>query len=48
MHSEKFETVKKYFDMGLWTETKLRNAVVKNWITADEFKEISGKDYEGA
>ena len=48
MRSEKFEIVKKYFDMGLWTETKLRNAVVKNWITPDEFKEISGKDYEGA
>ena len=24
----------------------LRNAVVKGWITPEQFKEITGKDYE--
>ena len=43
--SEKFEIVKKYFDMDMWTEQKVRNAVIKGWITAKEFKEITGKKY---
>ena len=43
--SAKYETVKKYYDMGLWDEAKVRNAVVKGWITAEEFKMITGKTY---
>ena len=43
--SAKFETVKRYYDMGFWTEEKVRNAVVKGWITAAEFKLITGKAY---
>ena len=27
-------------------EKGLRNAVVKGWITPEQFKEITGKDYE--
>ena len=44
--SAKFETVKKYYDMGMWTEAKVKNAVVKGWITAEEFKLITGEDYK--
>ena len=44
--SEKFEEVKKYFDMGTWSEKKVRNAVVKGWITAAEFQTITGKAYQ--
>ena len=44
-HSKKFDTVKKYYDLKVWDETRVRNAVVKNWITAEEFKEIVGKEY---
>ena len=43
--SEKFETVKKYFDNGMWSELQIKNAVVKNWITAAEFQAITGKAY---
>ncbi len=43
--SAKFETVKRYYDMGFWTEEKVRNAVVKGWITAEEFKTITGRDF---
>lgn len=36
----KFEKVKKYFDNGLWDETRIKNAVVKKWITEDEYEII--------
>lgn len=44
-HSKKFQDVKDYYDSGLWSLKKVRNAVVKGWITAEEFKEITGLDY---
>ena len=44
-HSPKFETVKKYYKMKIWEERKVRDAVAKGWITADEFQEITGKPY---
>lgn len=43
--SKKFTTVKKYYDKGLWTKAAVRNAVVKEWITADEFEQIVGEPY---
>ena len=43
--SPKYEMIKGFYDQGLWSETKVRNAVIKGWITASEFKEITGKDY---
>lgn len=46
MHSPKFEKVKKYYDDGLWKKSQVKNAVVKGWITPDEYKEITGEDYE--
>lgn len=44
-HSAKFEKVKGYYDNGLWGETRVKNAVVKNWITKAEYKEITGETY---
>ena len=44
-YSKKFDTVKKYYNLKVWDETRVRNAVVKNWITAEEFEEIVGKEY---
>lgn len=43
--SSKFEKVKKYYEEGLWNETQVRNAVVKSWITAEEFALITGHAY---
>lgn len=43
-HSERFELVKKYFENGNWDENRVRKAVGK-WITEEEFKEITGKDF---
>lgn len=44
--SKNFEKVKKYYDNGIWNKTKVKNAVVKKWITEEEYKEITGEDYE--
>lgn len=48
--SNKFELVKHNYNTfidgeRLWNKVKVRNAVVKGWITADEYKEITGEDY---
>lgn len=44
MHSKKYETVKSWYELGkplAW----IHNAVVKGWITAEEYEEITGQDY---
>lgn len=41
----KFEKVKAYYDNGLWDINRVHNAVVKGWITADEFETITGVTY---
>ena len=46
MKSKKFDLVKTYYDSGLWSIKKVRNAVVKEWITEEEFMEITGEPYE--
>lgn len=42
----KFEQVKGYYDDGLWKEKRVRDAVVKGWISPENFKEITGEDYD--
>lgn len=44
--SKKYKTVKKFYDACLWSIEMVRNAVVKNWITEEEFAEITGEEYE--
>ena len=43
--SKKFPVVKKYYDKCLWTKTAVHNAVVKEWITAEEYELIVGEPY---
>lgn len=45
-HSVNYEKVERYYRLKMWTENRVRNAVKMEWITAAEFKEITGKDYE--
>ena len=45
-HSKNFYKVKDYYDGGYWSIDRVRRAVVKGWITEEEFKEITGEDYE--
>lgn len=42
----KFEKVKSYYDNGLWDKSRVHNAVVKGWITAEEYETIVGESYE--
>lgn len=44
-HSKKYSKVKGYYDARLWSKLAVRNAVVKGWITADEYVEITGEEY---
>ncbi|MCD7828892.1 MAG: XkdX family protein [Clostridiales bacterium] len=43
--SAKYSKVKGYYDAGLWSKNQVRNAVIKSWITEDEYREITGEDY---
>ena len=43
--SEFAERVREYYDLGLWDEVRVRNAVEKGAITAEEYKVITGKVY---
>ena len=44
--SSKFDKVKRYYDAGLWNRTMVRNAVIKGWITAEEYQIITGEAYD--
>lgn len=45
-HSKKFKKVKGYYDSGLWSKSKVHDAVVHSWITAEEYEEITGEPFE--
>lgn len=44
-HSPKFEKVKRYYEDGRWKKSQVRDAVIKGWITAEEYEEITGEPY---
>lgn len=44
-HSPKYEKVKGYYDKGKWTKEMVHNAVVKGWITEEEYYEIVGLEF---
>lgn len=43
-----FETLMRLYNggKGPLTDTMLANAVIKSWITAAEYQEITGEEYE--
>lgn len=43
--SKYYNLVKKNYDNGFWSIDKVRDAVVRGWITAEEFLEITGEVY---
>ena len=45
-HSKNYDKVKGFYGAKLWNEVRVRNAVVKGWITEDEFDEITGASYK--
>ena len=42
--SKNYMKVKYYYDRGLWSKKKLKNAVGK-WITEEEYEQITGEEY---
>lgn len=43
--SKHFKKIKGYYDSGLRSVERVRNAVVKSWITTEEFETITGETY---
>ena len=43
--SKNFAKVKEFFNTGVWSEGRVKDAVVKNWITPEEYEEITGEVY---
>jgi uncharacterized XkdX family phage protein len=41
-----YEKIKYYYELGLWNITMVRNAVLKEKITPEQYKEIIGFDYQ--
>lgn len=41
-----FDKIKSYYDSGLWNQIRVRNMVVKEIITEEEFEKIVDKKYE--
>lgn len=44
--SKVYDKIKLYYDSGLWSEVRVRNMVVKDVITEEEYASIVGKEYE--
>lgn len=40
-----YERIKYFYDAGLWSIPMVRTAVKKGVITKDQFKEITGEEY---
>lgn len=44
--SKRYKTVKKFYDGNFWPKSWVKDAVVKEWITKGEYKEITGEEYK--
>lgn len=40
-----FNSIKKYYDQGRYTNEQVKVFLQANWITAEQYKEITGIDY---
>lgn len=40
-----YNVVRNYYTSGRWSVRRVRHAVQSNWITAEEFQEITGQEY---
>ena len=43
--SKYYNIVKRNYDNGFWGISRVRDAVVKGWITPEEFYDITGEVY---
>lgn len=43
--NNKYDIVKRYYNLKLWNIDRVKNSVVKGWITPEQFEEITGIPY---
>ena len=43
--SKNYAKVKNFYDRGLWSEARVKNAVRARWITPAEYELITGEKY---
>ena len=43
--SKRYKLVKQYYDAGLWSKKRVRDAVIKEWISTEEYHEIIGEEF---
>ena len=43
--SKKFKQIQYWYKTGMWSIEKVRDAVVKGWITEEEYEQITGEPY---
>lgn len=41
-----YDSIKRYFEMGFYTTEDVKIFVQAGWITEEQYKEITGIDYE--
>ncbi len=41
-----FETIKKNYDRNLWNKQMVKTAVIKDIISPDQYREITGEAYK--
>ena len=44
--SKNYAKVKNFYDRGLWSEARVKNAVKMKWITPAEYELITGEKNE--
>lgn len=44
--NSQYEKIKTYYDTGLWNKTRVKNMVVKNIITEEEYETITKEKYQ--
>lgn len=44
--SKNYAKVKGFYDRGLWSAARVKNAVKAKWITPAEYELITGEKYE--
>lgn len=45
MASQRYNLLKKYYDMGIYTDENMKVFVACRWINAKEYQEITGSIY---
>ena len=40
-----YDSIKRYYDSGRYTDEQMKVFVLAGWITPEQYKEITGVDY---